>query len=144
MCVPKLTKWSSDQAKSAAFENCGKLMTETACNPINECEWMKPEFSSYEEWKKIVAKAGLQGEVNDMPTGQYLEAAGKLWPDVKSKMANWMTQAEQRDPTKVDRGEFQSFRDYIHKVTEFGCVVDYKTFASYESKTAGTPPNYKE
>jgi hypothetical protein len=77
-----------------------------------------------------------------MPTGQYLEAAGKLWPDLKSKMANWMTQAEQRDPTKVDRGEFMSFIEYINKVKGYGCVVNYKTFNLFKGKT-GSEANYK-
>jgi hypothetical protein len=94
MCVPKLTKWSSDQAKSAAFENCGKLMTETACAPINECEWMQKEFNAHDDWKQIVEKAGLQGEVNDMPRETYLKAAKDLWPHLETKMANWMTQAD--------------------------------------------------
>jgi hypothetical protein len=81
MCVPKLTKWASDQAKSAAFEACGKLMTDPTC--VGDCEWMKPEWSSYEDWKQIVAKAGLQGEVNDMPLETYLKAAKDLWPQLE-------------------------------------------------------------
>jgi hypothetical protein len=78
-----------------------------------------------------------------MPRETYLKAAKDLWPHLETKMANWMTQADKQDPTKVDRGEFEKFRTYIHKVTEWGCVVDYKNFASYESKTDGTPDNYK-
>jgi hypothetical protein len=94
MCIPKFSQWASDQAKSAAFENCGKLMTETACAPINECEWMQKEFNAHDDWKQIVEKAGLQGEVNDMPRETYLKAAKDLWPHLETKMANWMTQAD--------------------------------------------------
>jgi hypothetical protein len=105
---------------------------------------MKPEFSSYNDWKQLGVKAGFKEEINDMPLDVYLKAAKDLWPHLESKMGKWMEQAEQRDPTKVDRGEFQQFRDYIHKVGDSGCVVDYKTFISYNSKTEGTPTNYKD
>jgi hypothetical protein len=142
MCVPKFAKWASDQAKTAAFEACGKLMTDPTC--IDSCEWMKPEFSSYDDWKHLLVKAGLKEDVSEMPLDVYLKAAKDLWPHLESKMGKWMEEAEQRDPTKVDRGEFQQFREYIHKVGDSGCVVDYKTFISYNSKTEGTPTNYKD
>jgi hypothetical protein len=79
-----------------------------------------------------------------MPRDVYLKAAKDLWPHLETKMGAWMDQAEQQDPTKVDRGEFDKFRTYIHRVTEWGCVVDYKTYISFQSKTDGTPDNYKE
>jgi hypothetical protein len=108
---------------------------------------MEPEFSAYNDWKQLVAKAGLTsttGEVNVMPRDVYLKAAKDLWPHLETKMGAWMDQAEQQDPTKIDRGEFDKFRTYIHRVTEWGCVVDYKTYISFQSKTDGTPDNYKE
>jgi hypothetical protein len=142
MCVPKFAKWASDQAKTAAFEACGKLTTDPTC--VGNCEWMKPEVSSYDDWKHLLVKAGLKEDTNDMPKDVYLKAAKDLWPHLEQKMGKWMEIADQRDPTKVDRGEFQQFRDYIKKVGEFGCVLRYKTYSEFMSKTEGTPNNFKD
>jgi hypothetical protein len=141
MCVPALTKWQSDAEEQTAFDDCGAIVAAADC--VAPCQPFEPEFSAHKEWDDLV-QAGLNSQLlpttfdmnnGAVPKDVYITLAKQAWPEHETKLDGWAadyTDATGKAADLVSRDDFVTFRNYIHKVKEYGCVSGFAQFVSKE------------
>ena len=124
MCTAKFAKWASAQESDQAFATCNAVTAITECN--NACEPFKPQFNPENDWKNLLGKLNKPGDSQSLTSADYLQAAKDLWPHLVTKMEGWV--AEFAKDGQISREEFSKVRTWVHKVSEYGCVLGFDQF----------------